>query len=251
MITQMKKYTFLVFHREYEAFLEQLREVGVVHITEKAAGMADDAHLQELLAKAENTRKIIAQGATDQLLTEKANIEQRIAATQKEAARMALWGDFSAERLEQLRAAGYILRYFSCAKKLFQEEWGIVVAEEGADKAAIEKQIKEMPNYFADYDTTVHFITEEELLRDHSGIPHGGFVIRAGKTGANGEHTHVIEYSLKLDSNPEFTGSVLTACARAAYRLAAKGDSGCKTVFDIPPACLSPLSEEELRRTLL
>ena len=132
MITQMKKYTFLVFHREYEAFLEQLREVGVVHITEKAAGMADDAHLQELLAKAENTRKIIAQGAPDQLLTEKANLEQRIAATQKEANRMAIWGDFSAERLEQLTAAGYTLRYFSCAKKLFQEEWGIVVAEEGA-----------------------------------------------------------------------------------------------------------------------
>ena len=132
MITQMKKYTFLVFHREYEAFLEQLREVGVVHITEKAAGMADDAHLQELLAKAENTRKIIAQGAPDQLLTEKANLEQRIAATQKEADRMAIWGDFSAERLEQLKAAGYTLRYFSCAKKLFQEEWGIVVAEEGA-----------------------------------------------------------------------------------------------------------------------
>ncbi len=132
MITQMKKYTFLVFHREYEAFLEQLREAGVVHITEKAAGMADDQHLQELLAKAEQTRKIIAQGAPDQLLTEKANLEQRIAATQKEANRMAIWGDFSAERLEQLRAAGYTLRYFSCAKKLFQEEWGIIVAEEGA-----------------------------------------------------------------------------------------------------------------------
>jgi diaminopimelate dehydrogenase len=108
-----------------------------------------------------------------------------------------------------------------------------------------------MPNYFADHDTTVHFITEEELIRDHSGIPHGGFVIRTGKTGAQGEHTHVIEYSLKLDSNPEFTGSVLTACARAAYRMAAKGDCGCKTVLDIPPACLSPLSEEELRRSLL
>ena len=126
-----------------------------------------------------------------------------------------------------------------------------VVAEEGADKAEIERQIKEMPNYFADYDTTVHFITEEELIRDHSGIPHGGFVIRTGKTGAQGEHTHIIEYSLKLDSNPEFTGSVLTACARAAYRLAAKGDCGCKTVFDIPPAYLRPLSEAELRRTLL
>ena len=133
MITQMKKYTFLVFHREYEAFLEQLREVGVVHITEKAAGIADDAHLQELLAKAENTRKIIAQGAPDQLLTEKTNLEQRIATTQKEADRMAIWGDFSQERLEQLRAAGYTLRYFSCAKKLFQQEWGIVVAEEGAN----------------------------------------------------------------------------------------------------------------------
>ena len=126
-----------------------------------------------------------------------------------------------------------------------------VVAEEGADKAEIERQIKEMPNYFADYDTTVHFITEEELIRDHSGIPHGGFVIRAGKTGVGGEHTHIIEYSLKLDSNPEFTGSVLTACARAAYRMAGKGESGCKTVFDIPPAYLSPLSEEELRRSLL
>ena len=132
MITQMKKYTFLVFHREYEAFLEQLREAGVVHITEKAAGMADDAHLQELLAKAEQTRKIIAQAAPDQLLTEKANIESRIVLTKKEADRMAIWGDFSAERLEQLKAAGYTLRYFSCAKKLFQQEWGIVVAEDGA-----------------------------------------------------------------------------------------------------------------------
>ena len=132
MITQMKKYTFLVFHREYEAFLEQLRDLGVVHVTEKAAGMADDAHLQELLAKADNARKLIAQGAPDQLLTEKAALEQRIAATQKEADKMAVWGDFSAERMEQLKAAGYTLRYFTCPKKLFQEEWGIVVAEQGA-----------------------------------------------------------------------------------------------------------------------
>ena len=132
MITQMKKYTFLVFHREYEAFLEQLRDLGVVHVTEKAAGMADDAHLQELLAKADNARKLIAQGATDQLLTEKANLEQRIAATQKEADKMAIWGEFSAERMEQLKQAGYTLRYFTCPKKLFQEEWGIVVAEQGA-----------------------------------------------------------------------------------------------------------------------
>ena len=132
MITQMKKYTFLVFHREYEAFLEQLRDLGVVHVTEKAAGMADDAHLQELLSKADNARKLIAQGAPDQLLNEKAALEQRIAATQKEADKMAIWGDFSAERMEQLKAAGYTLRYFTCPKKLFQEEWGIVVAEQGA-----------------------------------------------------------------------------------------------------------------------
>ena len=132
MITQMKKYTFLVFHREYEAFLEQLREVGVVHVTEKAAGMADDAHLQELLAKAEQTRKLIAQGAPDQLLTEKANLEQRIAATQKEADKMAVWGDFSAERIEQLKNAGYTLRYFTCPKKNFDEQFGIMVAEQGA-----------------------------------------------------------------------------------------------------------------------
>ncbi len=126
-----------------------------------------------------------------------------------------------------------------------------VVAEDGADKARIEKEIKEMPNYFADYDTTVHFITAEELKRDHSGIPHGGFVIRSGKTGRDLEHTHIIEYSLKLDSNPEFTASVITAYARAAYRLKTAGDSGCKTVFDIAPALLSPKSGEELRREML
>ena len=126
-----------------------------------------------------------------------------------------------------------------------------VVAEEGADLAAIEREIKEMPNYFADYDTTVHFITEEELQRDHSGIPHGGFVIRSGKTGWNGEHRHLIEYSLKLDSNPEFTSSVLVAYARAAYRMKKEGMVGCKTVLDVPPAYLSPKSGEELRRELL
>lgn len=126
-----------------------------------------------------------------------------------------------------------------------------VVAAEDADKARIEKEIKEMPNYFADYDTTVHFISMEELKRDHSGIPHGGFVIRTGKTGANKEHNHVIEYSLKLDSNPEFTASVIVAFARAAFRMASKGETGCKTVFDIPPAFLSVQSPEELRAHLL
>lgn len=126
-----------------------------------------------------------------------------------------------------------------------------VVPEEGADRAAIEKTIKEMPNYFADYDTTVHFITEEEFLRDHAGLNHGGFVFRSGKTGFDGEHKHVIEYSLKLDSNPEFTASVLLAYARAIYRLNASGDTGCKTVFDIAPALLSPMSPEELRAHLL
>jgi len=126
-----------------------------------------------------------------------------------------------------------------------------VVAEEGADKAQIEKTIKEMPNYFSDYDTTVHFISEEEFARDHSRINHGGFVFRSGKTGFNNENTHVIEYSLKLDSNPEFTASVLICFARAAYRLEQKGDFGCKTVFDIAPALLSPLSGEEIRAHLL
>ena len=117
-----------------------------------------------------------------------------------------------------------------------------VVAEEGADQARIENEIKTMPNYFSDYDTTVHFISEEELKKNHSGIPHGGFVIRSGKTGWNEENTHVIEYSLKLDSNPEFTSSVLVAYARAAYRLSQEGQSGCKTVFDIAPAYLSAQS---------
>ena len=126
-----------------------------------------------------------------------------------------------------------------------------VVLEEGADAAAVEKQIKEMPNYFSDYDTTVHFISEEELKRDHSAMPHGGFVIRSGKTGTDGQHTHLIEYSLKLDSNPEFTTSVLTACARAAYRMYQEGQTGCKTMLDIPPAYLSDKKGEELRAHLL
>lgn len=125
-----------------------------------------------------------------------------------------------------------------------------VVAAEGADRARIEREIKEMPNYFADYDTTVHFISMEELKRDHAGIPHGGSVIRSGKTG-DGSNTHVAELSLKLDSNPEFTSSVLVAVARAVYRLRAEGKTGCVTVLDIPPAYLSPLSGEELRKTLL
>lgn len=126
-----------------------------------------------------------------------------------------------------------------------------VVAEEGADLSRIENEIKTMPNYFADYDTTVHFITEEELLRDHGGIPHGGFVIRSGKTGWNGENTHVIEYSLKLDSNPEFTSSVIVAYARAVYRMKSEGMCGCKTVFDIAPAYLSQMTAEEMRKNLL
>ena len=126
-----------------------------------------------------------------------------------------------------------------------------VVLEEGADAAKVEEEIKTMPNYFSDYDTTVHFISEEELKRDHSGIPHGGFVLRSGKTGWNGENSHLIEYSLKLDSNPEFTSSVLIAYARAAYRLSQEGQSGCRTVFDIAPAYLSAKSGEELRKTML
>ena len=126
-----------------------------------------------------------------------------------------------------------------------------VVAEEGADKAAIEAEIVNMPNYFSDYDTTVHFITEEEMKRDHSGLPHGGMVIRTGVTGMEKEHKHVIEYSLKLDSNPEFTGSVIVAYARAVSRMNKEGMSGCKTVFDVAPAYLSPKSAEELRAHML
>lgn len=126
-----------------------------------------------------------------------------------------------------------------------------VVAAEGADTDRIEREIKNMPNYFAEYDTTVHFISLEELKREHSALPHGGFVIRSGKSGWDLEHNHVIEYSLKLDSNPEFTSSILVAYARAAYRLAQEGAYGCKTVLDIAPADLSPKSNAELRKSLL
>lgn len=126
-----------------------------------------------------------------------------------------------------------------------------VVAEEGADLKRIEEEIVTMPNYFADYDTTVRFISEEELMRDHKGIPHGGFVIRTGKTGWENEHSHVIEYSLKLDSNPEFTSSVIVAYARAAYRMSQEGQKGCKTVFDVAPAYLSAMDGAELRKHLL
>ena len=126
-----------------------------------------------------------------------------------------------------------------------------VVAAEGADKARIEREIKEMPNYFSDYDTTVTFITTEEMLRDHAALPHGGFVIRTGKIGLQRDHTATIEYSLRLDSNPEFTSSVLVACARALLKIKARGETGCKTVFDIAPADLSALSGEELRAHLL
>ena len=126
-----------------------------------------------------------------------------------------------------------------------------VVAEEGADLERIATEIRTMPDYFADYDTTVTFISEEELRRDHAGIPHGGFVIRSGKTGLHGENRHLIEYSLKLDSNPEFTSSVLVAYARAAHRLSCEGAVGAKTVLDVPPAYLSPLSRETLIASLL
>ena len=126
-----------------------------------------------------------------------------------------------------------------------------VVLEDGADAARIEEEIKTMPNYFADYDTTVHFISQEELDRDHKGIPHGGFVIRTGKTGWEKENRHLIEYRLQLDSNPEFTSSVIVAYARAAFRLSSEGQSGCKTVFDIAPAYLSSRTAEELRASML
>ena len=137
---------------------------------------------------------------------------------------------------------------FSAREKHIRECF--VVANDDADKAKIEQEIKTMPNYFADYDTIVHFISLEELKRDHGGIPHGGFVIRSGKTGWGKENNHIIEYSLKLDSNPEFTASVITAAARAAFRMKQNGEIGCKTMFDIPPKYLSPLSDEELLKIL-
>jgi diaminopimelate dehydrogenase len=126
-----------------------------------------------------------------------------------------------------------------------------VVVEDGADKERIENEIKTMPNYFADYNTYVTFITKEEMEKNYSGIPHGGFVIRTGKTGFDSEHNHVIEYSLKLDSNPEFTASVLVAYARAVYKLSKRGETGCKTVFDVAPSDLSSMSGKELREHLL
>lgn len=126
-----------------------------------------------------------------------------------------------------------------------------VVVEDGADKAAIEESIKTMPNYFADYDTTVHFISKEEMEKEHSGLPHGGFVLRSGVTGFNKENQHIVEYSIKLDSNPEFTGSVILAYARAAYRLSQEGATGCKTIFDIAPSYITSISGEELRKSYL
>ena len=126
-----------------------------------------------------------------------------------------------------------------------------VVAKEGADLAKIEREIVTMPNYFSDYDTTVHFISAGELEKNHAGMPHGGFVIRSGSTGKDGGNRHVIEYSLKLDSNPEFTSSVLVACARAVFRLHAEGQTGARTILDLPPSYLSPKSGEELRKSLL
>lgn len=126
-----------------------------------------------------------------------------------------------------------------------------VVAEDGADLAAIEQAIVTMPNYFADYDTTVTFISREEMVRDHAELPHGGSVIRTGQTDARGDHKHVVEFSLALDSNPEFTGSVLVACARAVARMAAQGQSGCRTILDVPPAYMSQLSADDLRAKML
>lgn len=126
-----------------------------------------------------------------------------------------------------------------------------VVLEDGADAKRVEQEIVTMPNYFDEYDTTVHFISEQELIKNHSGIPHGGLVIRNGKTGFDKEHTHTIQYNLRLDSNPEFTSSVLVAFARAVNRMSKEGQAGCKTIFDVAPAYLSPKSGEELRRTML
>ena len=176
MITQMKKYTFLVFHRDYEAFLEQLRSLGVVHITEKASGTAEDATLQSLLQQADRLRKTIAQGAPDQLLQEKANVESRIAATEKEAKAMAVWGDFSAERIEQLQQAGYSLRFFVCPQKKFEAEWGTEVAVEKGQVyfVVVEKagEEAEQPEELQAYATelTLSQKSSAALLQDVEGL---------------------------------------------------------------------------------
>ena len=176
MITQMKKYTFLVFHRDYEAFLEQLRSLGVVHITEKASGTAEDATLQSLLQQADRLRKTIAQGAPDQLLQEKANVESRIAATEKEAKAMAVWGDFSAERIEQLQQAGYSLRFFVCPQKKFEAEWGTEVAVEKGqvyfvvvEKASEEVELSEDLQAHAT-ELTLSKKSSAALLQDVEGL---------------------------------------------------------------------------------
>lgn len=176
MITQMKKYTFLVFHRDYEAFLEQLRSLGVVHITEKASGMAEDATLQALLQQADHMRKTITQGAPDQLLQEKANVESRIAATEKEAKAMAVWGDFSAERIEQLQQAGYSLRFFVCPQKKFNAEWGTEVAVEKGqvyfvvvEKAGEEAALSEDLQAYA-AELTLSKKSSAALLQDVEGL---------------------------------------------------------------------------------
>lgn len=173
MITQMKKYTFLVFHRDYEAFLEQLRNLGVVHITEKAEGQADDEHLQILLQKADQLKKTIAQGAPDQLLQEKANIEQRIAATCKEAERMAVWGDFSAERIAELKIAGYELRYFVCPNKQFEPEWGIAVTEQGSHTYFVQvsktgEVLPELPDFC--HEQVLNEKSAADLQKDIDGL---------------------------------------------------------------------------------
>ena len=176
MITQMKKYTFLVFHRDYEAFLEQLRSLGVVHITEKASGTAEDATLQSLLQQADRLRKTIAQGAPDQLLQEKANVESRIAATEKEAKAMAVWGDFSSERIEQLQQAGYSLHFFACPQKKFEAEWGTEVAVEKGQVyfVVVEKagEEAEQPEELQAYATelTLNKKSSAALLQDVEGL---------------------------------------------------------------------------------
>ena len=179
MITEMKKYTFLVLTSAYEHFLTELREAGVVHITPKAEGMADDPELQKLLARADEINRLLRQQSPDQLLNERAEVEQKIAATRKEAERMQIWGNFSSKRMQELREAGYTLRYYSCSKKAFQEEWGIPVAEVGSlvyfvtvnqavdDEACTEQMLNEK--------------SSAELLRDVENL--NGLLVAANARG--------------------------------------------------------------------
>ena len=205
MITKMKKYTFLVFHRDYEDFLEQLRALGVVHITEKTTDDVDDATLQSLLQQSDQLSKVISQGAPEQLLQEKANLEARIVATQKEATRMAVWGEFSAERIQQLTQAGYTLRYYTCPKKSFQEEWGMVVAEQAGNVYFVQVHHGEAEDGAALPDICQEQVLNEksttDLLKDVEGL--NGLLVAQNARIEAWQKQHIETYRQELQKTKQ------------------------------------------------